>query len=323
MINLSHEDLMVRAAWMYYHDNMTHQEIADKLHLSRVKVTRLLQKARRAGIVEIRITRPLPLDFEVSQQLEDRFRLRDVVVVKGMPSLAATHDEIGRTAVEYLGQIIQPGDILGFGWSSTVGHMSAYMNRLRVSVPCQVVDLLGSMLGQVNPYSVSSKVAAALGVPLAALSVPVIVRNRVAYEAILQDPNIAGTLALARRSTVAVVGVGDVGPQNALVVGGYVTPAELDNLRSRGVVGDVLMRFYNIAGEPIYHEADDYIVGLTWDELKALPHVIALAAGPTKPAPLLGLLRSGICHTLITDLNTARGILALETGQPPAGGADE
>lgn len=318
MINPSSEDLMVRAAWMYYHDDMTHQEIADKLRLSRVKVTRLLQKARQSGIVEIRITRPLPLDFEVSQQLEERFHLRDVVVVKGMPSLAATHDEIGRTAVEYLEQIIQPGDILGFGWSSTVGRMSAHIDRLEITVQCQVVDLLGSMLGQMNPYSVSGKVAAALGVPLAALSVPVIVRNPVAYEAIIQDHNIASTLDLARRSTVAVVGVGDVGPQNALVVGSYVTPAELDNLRARGVVGDVLMRFYNISGEPIYHEADAHIIGLTWEDLKRIPHVIALAAGPTKPAPLLGLLRSGICHTLITDLSTARGILALDSGQPVA-----
>jgi DNA-binding transcriptional regulator LsrR (DeoR family) len=194
--------------------------------------------------------------------------------------------------------------------------MSAHLDRLECAGGCQVVDLVGSMLGQENPYSVSGRVAAALGVPLMALPVPAIVRNPIAYEAILQDPNIANTLALARHSTIAVVGVGDVGPQNALVTGGYVLPGELGHLRARGVVGDVLMRFYNIAGEPINQDADARIIGLTWDELKALPHVIALSAGATKPAPLLGLLRSGICHTLITDLNTGHAILALDREHP-------
>lgn len=305
---------MVRAAWLYYHDNLTHQEIADKLRVSRVKVTRLLQKARQSGVVEIRITRPLPLDFSVSQQLEERFGLRSVIVVKGMPPLAATLDEVGYTAVEYLAQTLRPDDIVGFGWSTTLRHMAPHTDRLERGSASQVVDLVGSMLGQAIPYSVSGRVATALGVPLAALSVPSIVRSPVAYEAIVQDPNIAGTLRLARRSTLAVVGVGDVGPRNALVVGGYVTAHELADLRAHGVVGDVLMRFYDIHGQPVPYEADTQIVGLTWDELKALPHVVALAAGPTKPAPLLGLLRSGICHTLITDLATARGILALDAG---------
>ena len=314
MLKPTVEDLMVRAAWLYYHDNLTHQEIADKLRVSRVKVTRLLQKARQSGVVEIRITRPLPLDFSVSQQLEERFGLRSVVVVKGMPPLAATLDEVGYTAVEYLAQTLRPDDIVGFGWSTTLRHMAPHTDRLERGSASQVVDLVGSMLGQAIPYSVSGRVATALGVPLAALSVPSIVRSPVAYEAIVQDPNIAGTLRLARRSTLAVVGVGDVGPRNALVVGGYVTAHELAGLRAHGVVGDVLMRFYDIHGQPVPYEADTQIVGLTWDELKALPHVVALAAGPTKPAPLLGLLRSGICHTLITDLATARGILALDAG---------
>lgn len=315
--NKTYEDMMVRAAWMYYYDNMTHQEIAEKLRVSRVKVTRLLQRARRSGVVEIRITRPLPLDFEIGREMEERFHLHDVVVVKGMPSLAATLDEIGRAAVEYLEQVIRPGDVLGFGWSSTVGRMAAYTDRLQCAGGCQVVDLVGSMLGQVNPYSVSGKVAAALDVPLAALSVPVIVQSEVVHDAIVHDPNIAGTLELARRSTIAVVGVGDVGPNNALVAGGYLKPAELDNLRARGVVGDVLMRFYDISGQPIEHEADRRIIGLTWADLTHIPRVIVLAAGPTKPAPVLGLLRGGFCHTLITDLSTARAILTLDGGSRP------
>ena len=49
------DDLLSRIAWMYYNDEMTQKEIADRLGLSRIKVLRLLKQAREEGIVEIKI----------------------------------------------------------------------------------------------------------------------------------------------------------------------------------------------------------------------------------------------------------------------------
>lgn len=47
--------ILVKVAYMYYDENMTQQEIADKLGVSRPSVSRMLQKARQNGIVEIKI----------------------------------------------------------------------------------------------------------------------------------------------------------------------------------------------------------------------------------------------------------------------------
>jgi len=44
--NASELDLLTRTAWLYYKEDMTQDEIAGRLHLSRSKVVRLLKRPR-------------------------------------------------------------------------------------------------------------------------------------------------------------------------------------------------------------------------------------------------------------------------------------
>ncbi|MGH8850855.1 MAG: hypothetical protein ACREYD_07665, partial [Casimicrobiaceae bacterium] len=48
-------DLRVRAAWLYYVEGLTQEQIARFMNISRAKVIRLLAAARDGGIVRIRI----------------------------------------------------------------------------------------------------------------------------------------------------------------------------------------------------------------------------------------------------------------------------
>ena len=41
------ENLMMKTAWYYYMENMTQQAIADQMGISRMRVIRLLEKARQ------------------------------------------------------------------------------------------------------------------------------------------------------------------------------------------------------------------------------------------------------------------------------------
>ena len=54
--DFSHEEtLMVKAAWYYYMENYTQQNISTLLGVSRVRVIRLLEKARQDGIISFHI----------------------------------------------------------------------------------------------------------------------------------------------------------------------------------------------------------------------------------------------------------------------------
>ena len=308
---LARDDVKVQVAWMNYYGAKTPPEIAERLALSRTKVTRLLQAARAEGVVEIKL-RPVPGNSDVCYQIERAFGLRDAVVVNSAPSPEQTLHDLGRAAAMYLSIFAPAGGVIGFGYSRTVSHMLGYIDLLSGIRDGQIVDLVGCNLGQENPYSISVRIADALHLPVAALTVPIVVRTESAYRALTKDPLIHYALQLARRSQIAVVGVGEAGLQNSLVKGGYLTEAELEHLRRQGVVGDVLLRFFDLRGKPISHDVNRRIIALTWDELKRLPHVVVVATGDAKIAPILGILRSGLCHTLIPDVQTALAVIELD-----------
>jgi DNA-binding transcriptional regulator LsrR (DeoR family) len=303
------DELMVLAAWMYYEDGMTHEQISARLRMSRVGVTRLLQRARREGIVQIRISKPLPLQYELERSLQRHFGLRRAIVVRSARSLEETLDKVGWAGAEYLEEVLFPKCRLGLAWSHTVRRMAPFLGRAKLRVPCTVHELAGSYLGQVNPYSVSAEVARTLGVPLESLPAPVLVQSEESLRIILSESAMSRALENARRCDIAFVGLGDSGPDCTIVQTGFLSQEQMAELRNQGAVGDILMRYYDRDGRHVPTPVEARVISLSWEDLQNLPHIVAMAAGPTKVDALVGALRGKLCHTLITDSETAEQVL--------------
>ena len=47
------EELLLRVAWFYYKDELTQDEIAKRLSVSRASVGRMLDRARKVGLVTL------------------------------------------------------------------------------------------------------------------------------------------------------------------------------------------------------------------------------------------------------------------------------
>ena len=45
------EEQVARIAWFYYHDGLTQSEISDRLGLTRLKVSRLLEKGHQSVVI--------------------------------------------------------------------------------------------------------------------------------------------------------------------------------------------------------------------------------------------------------------------------------
>ena len=72
---------MLRAAWYYYKDELTQDEIARRLSMSRASVGRLLDRARRVGLVSINLNTEHLDAFELSGELRRAFGLAEALVV--------------------------------------------------------------------------------------------------------------------------------------------------------------------------------------------------------------------------------------------------
>jgi DNA-binding transcriptional regulator LsrR (DeoR family) len=120
-------------------------------------------------------------------------------------------------------------------------------------------------------------------------------------------------LDIARRATIALVGVGTVDAEVSRFVQFTALSAEdMKHIANDcGGVGDINAFVFDIEGRPVAQKYADRVLGLTLAELKSIPFRIGMAATAAKALPLYGALRGGYLHALITDETAARGILGL------------
>ena len=78
--------LLAEVAHLYYVKNLTQRHIAERIGVSRSKVSRMLREARSRGLVEIRIHSPLVLDTDLQDALKARLGLPECL---GWAALAA------------------------------------------------------------------------------------------------------------------------------------------------------------------------------------------------------------------------------------------
>ena len=74
-------DLLARVARLHFEFGLTHQETANSLGLSRVKVTRLVKQARESGLVTMVVASNVGPYAELEQEMVGRFGLAEVLIV--------------------------------------------------------------------------------------------------------------------------------------------------------------------------------------------------------------------------------------------------
>jgi DNA-binding transcriptional regulator LsrR (DeoR family) len=164
--------------------------------------------------------------------------------------------------------------------------------------------------------------AQALGAKPRLIHAPGIVRDRGVRDALVKDPQVADTLQLASRADVALVGIGAFGPQSTLLSdGNTLTPAEVDDLRAHGVVGDIALQFFDDHGLKVKHAIDERIVGTDLEKIKAIRRVIGVAGGIEKIRTIRAALRGGLIDVLVTDDGTAEQLLRPEHHDQRTGSA--
>jgi DNA-binding transcriptional regulator LsrR (DeoR family) len=277
-----------------------------------VAVVRLLQRARREKLVQVRITRPLPEAYQLSKALEERFLIKKAVVVKTGSSEEETLEAIGWAAAEHLKSLLVEDCRLGFGWSTTVSRMAPFLEKPDKPVRVSVHELAGGFPAHENPYSISPKAAEVLGGGLVSLPAPVLVNSEDAYQALMKEPAVRHALQEAAQVDIAVVGLGDVGPDCTMVKVGYLTGEQMHELRCRGAVGDILLRYYDLQGRHVPNPLEGRIFSLSWEEIQDIPRVMALASGALKIDVIRGALQGPIITDLVTDTETARQVLGRE-----------
>lgn len=311
-------DLVARVARLHFEFGLTHQETADSLGLSRVKVTRMIKQARESGLVKITIASDANPYAELEQEMKEAFGLNEVIIVPSPTSEGrSVQSVLALGALSYITRILRDDMTLAVGLSRTLGEaarLAAASTQVRRSAT--FVSLVGSLReggdGSDSPFGASAILAQAFGGSVEHLHAPIIVRSEVVAQELTQDPAIARSLERAANADVLLAGVGGRDDRIDLSGQGYLEPQEWDELGAAGMVGDMCARFFDEDGQEVRLEVSSRVIGLTLEQLLNIPTRMIVAGGASKRAALRAALRGHFATVLVTDYKTAEDLLKKE-----------
>ncbi len=300
---------------MYYIEGATQAEIAQQLDLSTPKVNRMLKQARQQGLVNISIRTPFQHLFNLENRLKAIFGLTDAWVIPAVPDSGdAVVHTLGRAAAAYLLERVRDGDVIGISAGQAMLALVQAVDAPR-QFDVTVVPVLGGVQGVVTSdvNYLATELASRLGGRAYQLHAPAFMETREQRDALQAMTPVREILDVARRATIALVGVGILDRETSRFVKfTALSPQDMDDIvQVDGGVGDVAAHVYNIDGRLCSPGIDGRLVGLTLPELQRIPLIIGIAATAAKALPLYGALRGHNLHALITDEAAAEGIIKL------------
>jgi DNA-binding transcriptional regulator LsrR (DeoR family) len=318
------EWLLAKAARLYYEQNKTQSEIGRLIGASHATVSRLLDEAREAGIVEIIIHSPWKTSQELESELIHLFSLRRAIVLttRGQP-LADIISGISELAARYLDSVLSDDTVLGLCWGMTVWNTTKAYKALHPQQKRRVtvVQMIGSP-GTDAPANQGPNAARLLAEVFEGehryLPTPLAVKDPALQQALLRDPAVEPILDLARHANIALVGIGAPLPRiSTLLRFGYLSEEDLAQLRSQGAVGEVAGIHYDIEGRVMDIDLNRRTICIEPEAVRRIPEVIGVAGGKAKADAILGALRGQYLDVLVTDDVTAQEVLRRHRASRP------
>lgn len=307
--------LMTKIAHLYHEQQLRQSEIAAILHISQAKVSRLLKRAGEVGIVRTVVVVSQGVHTDLEQAVEDRYGLLEVVVADVDGDDAAISAGLGSAGASYLEATLSGGERIGVSsWSQTLLSVVDRLRPLRTSGADVVVQLVGgvgvaSVQAQAN--RLLDELAGLIGAAPTFVPAPGLVGDPTVRESLLADPAMQSVAGEWQNLTMALVGIGSLQPSQLLQASGNaIAPADEATLLRLGAVGDVCNRYFDLDGHLVHSDLDARVVGIDPVTFRTIHRRIGLAGGARKHDAIRAALTGNWVNVLVTDLSTARALLA-------------
>ena len=315
---MNENQLMARAAWLYYVAGLNQEATSKRMKLTRARVNKLLSLAREKGLVSIEINERHVGLLAQEEAIRAEFGLEFCLAT---PELGFSPDDgdastnialnmVGAAGAQYLREQINENNsaIIGTGWGRTLASLSKNMSG--VTAPkVKFFSLMGSLTSNssFNPFEVVHALAQATDAEGYFLPAPFIADSQDDKDVFLSQRAIAQTMSLAERADLAFVSVGELTENSLLRRQNMISEDEAISLRLAGAVGDTNGIFFDQNGKPVDHDLNQRTIAIDLP-LLAKTNTVVLSAGQEKLAATQAILRSGVVKGLIIDGDSARAL---------------
>ncbi|MDQ0269180.1 sugar-binding transcriptional regulator [Cytobacillus purgationiresistens] len=301
------KSMLTKVAWYYYKEDLTQNEIADYLGLTRNQVVRHLEKAKTEGIIQFHIYGMEANCLEIKKKLVSHFQLKDAYIIPAPKNKADIRQSLAKAAAQTVQSNLTENDLIGIGWGQAALQT---VDQLSID-PAKNISIV-TLTGGVNHYFQNRNHHSEGGFQgkIFAIPAPFMASTDEMARLLLTEPSVADILDLASLAKHVIVGIGSLAHDSTIVIEEKLTIKELAYIRNQQAVGDILGQFFDIEGKIIDLPLHKRLIGASLNKLKEM-NVIAVAGGEEKVNAIYGALKGQYISTLITDEETAAALMKL------------
>ncbi len=305
--------LIYKCCMLYYDDQLSQQQIAEILGISRPTVSRLLKEGKRRSIVKIEIDHSYNSGYHhLERELEKKFGLKEVIIVDDKNDPYIQKLEIGNATAKYLERTLKDDDCVGVSMGTTIKEIAQYV-EYNEAINITFIPLIGGV-GQVgihiHPNQIVMDLAKAFKGNVKLLHAPAVLSDKNVKENLKEDKGIKAILEEIDKVNVAIVGIGGkMNKGSTLVDTGYYDEEDLKLIESQNAVGDICLQFYDIKGDSSQYVYNEKVFGIELNQLKKIDKVIGVAAGGEKVKGIIGAINGRYINILVTNYSCCMELL--------------
>ena len=316
---LSAKEVQALDAAKLYYAGLSQQEVAQRLHVSRPTVSKLLAYARRRGFVRIEIHDPREQDPMLLDTLRERFDLLDVRLVSPVgPGEDLLRAALGREGARLLSSLVRDGDRIGVVGSRTLVELARSLepvHRHHVELIQMARGLLPAERG-LDEEACLVRMAQAFDAHLHLLDMPLVLGSIAERNDLHRAPRGRRVMEMVDQARIALFTVGEIHSDLQHLGHEVLSAVEREALIERGA-GDLCSHFIDVHGRICLPDLTHRTTGITLAELRSKEQRILVAGGEAKAPVMRAALANGYVNRLITDVSAARGVLEIDDAMAP------
>lgn len=242
----------------------------------------------------------------LEEQLKEILNLEEVVVVPGDSDHNPwVKQEMGRACVECINRRVLAKDIVAVTGGTTLAAVASNMKPDFKHLDLLFVPARGGLNESVEKQAntICANMAKHVGAEYRLLHVPDGLRPE-AYASIIEEPAVKKVLQFIHNASIVVHGIGEA---NRMVKRRKTLPEDVQKIHEGEAVAEAFGYYFNENGESIHHIQT---IGIQLQDLKSIPHVLAVAGGSSKARAIASYFKKKDHKAvLVTDEGAATELL--------------
>lgn len=300
---------MVEIAKMYYEEDLTQNEIAKRIGVSRPLVSKMLSDAKEAGIVSISIKSPFATDEFLMEEIKKIYNIQGGMVIPHSDTDYLTDQVILNNVISYIDTNLKNYKKFGLGWGKTISDLVQKMDfsEKKMDLEGYICPLVGNISMPTKEFHSNELVmmfSQMTKLKPSYLFAPAFLSSEQEETLFINIENYKNIEKLWKKLDVVILGIG-----NHPSVPDLATASRFgDKLHKEKAIGNILSYYYDKNGRFISGD-NDFSIKISLKDLKKVKQVIGICSSKTNKEAVIGGLKTGLITHLIVDEALAKEII--------------